>query len=73
MDEWIPISERLPDELVEVLYYYDRTEYDKGYAVGYYKKAGEYFTIDSDYVIDIHDVKAWMPLPKPYDCGKLKR
>lgn len=59
---WIPVSERLPKEGIEVLI---TTKWDN-------ITIGEMFC-DNDWVIyegttnaDIDDIKAWMPLPQPY-------
>lgn len=58
--DWIPCSERLPEEngsyIVTSMDYVDTFE-----AVF---EAGEWFSID--YCDDIKNVIAWMPLPEPY-------
>lgn len=63
---WIPCSERLPDEDVEVLVTDDaggvaNLELDK---VLRYEESGELFWLTSQ------NVTAWMPVPEPYKEGE---
>lgn len=66
VSEWIPCSERLPDERGQYLvttyayndyYYVDVLSFHKG----------KFYSTDSEWgdMVD-NDVVAWMPLPKPY-------
>ena len=63
-DEWIPVSERLPEE--------NKTVIASTYAVypeaRYTKENGWEWAYESgmDYWTELPDVTAWMPLPKPY-------
>ena len=60
--QWIPCSERLPEEKKEVLISADGdlyiAEYEIDHGKGYWNEVIEY-----GYVMG---VDAWMPLPKPY-------
>lgn len=66
--QWIPCSERLPEEGVSVLVYAERNAYD---GKGKFRKK----VIDIGWQVDGHwhidgcngvEGIAWMPLPKPY-------
>lgn len=59
-DEWIPCSERLPDETVEVLIYLYRDV-----PVIAWVESGRWCTQDFD-IAKEDEPEAWMPLPKPY-------
>lgn len=64
-DEWIPVSERVPEEDVDVL-----LQFPNSMAVGYIEDDWwSICTYDDMYSgLDEGDVKpiAWMPLPEPY-------
>lgn len=72
MSEWISVSERLPDEN-ERRKSYDRTKYASEFIVmieGATNPTTLYLTMDNYWKDDngvFYSVKAWMPLPKPYD------
>lgn len=65
--EWIPCSERLPedvqigDEYPTVIFCTKENTYAGFYE---YYLGGRWWAEDGDYVVD--DVIAWMPLPKPW-------
>ena len=69
--EWIPVSERLPDTDDEVLCWYEYYHWSQEkvlpeYGLGcYFKETKSWF----GEVANGHKVRviAWMPLPKPYD------
>lgn len=61
MAEWIPVSERLPQDGVEVLVSVDENSDDCGYHVCLYR-GGEYVRSESGYIFG---VTHWMPLPPP--------
>ena len=61
-NKWIPISERLPDKNVEVLV---TTEWDC-ITIGEMFSINDWFIHEGATNADIDDIKAWMPLPKPY-------
>ncbi len=69
MGIWIPTKERLPEEREEVLYWYDCNNHNRGFLVGFYEKDGSKFTVgfDDAYSMRLEYVKAWMPLPEPYE------
>ena len=64
---WIPVSERLPEENKTVMASVE------GYGVypeaRYTKEDGWEWAYESgaDYWEELDEVKAWMPLPKPYE------
>lgn len=60
--EWIPVSERLPEEKVEVL---ATTEWGSITIAERYS-ANDYFIYEGATNADEDDIIAWMPLPKPY-------
>lgn len=66
--EWIPVSERLPELLEDVLMCDNGADIRVGYyRKGHYADGREYFEWHS-YENDDYDFepKAWMPLPEPY-------
>ena len=62
-DKWIPVSERLPEENVEVLV---TTEWGSITIAERYS-ANDYFINDGATNADEDEIIAWMPLPKPYE------
>lgn len=64
--EWIPISERLPENGQSVLF----CDIDNDIMIGYHVKGrpDTHFSQDGTYE-DIKDVRAWMPLPERYKEG----
>lgn len=73
--QWIPVSERLPDSSKQVLVYarsvhYALAKYDEmREADGSYKK--QWVTFDAwKPFYTIKDVIAWVPLPAPYKGGE---
>lgn len=61
--EWIPVSERLPDDGRSVLF----CDIDNDIMVGYHVKGrpDTHFSQDGTYE-DMKNVRAWMPLPEQY-------
>lgn len=65
-DPWIPVSERLPEELEDVL-----VCTKSGYVTcGCYVNDYNYRCVDEDLFLNLGDVVAWMPLPKPWKGEK---
>ena len=74
--EWIPVSERLPDNETEVLFQY---EYGQLMRVGYhihdstiypfgYEDENEtgWYDSEDNFICGSDEVIAWIPLPEPY-------
>lgn len=59
--DWIPVTERLPEERGEYLITTTDGQVDKCFFIG---KGERYFFGMHEYVT------AWMPLPKPYEKGE---
>lgn len=69
---WIPVTERLPEDEVDVLIYSTDKNINKAYRR--YKPWTEnqmewlvFETLGYGYIYDDDEVLAWMPLPKPYE------
>lgn len=61
--EWIPVSERVPEDGEEVLCFLDSEEM----AVLFRRNDwGQYEWVDGGFATGSYDVIAWMPLPEPY-------
>lgn len=62
--KWIPVSERLPKDGQSVLF----CDIDDDIMLGYHVKGrpDTHFSQDGTFE-DIKNVRAWMPLPKPYE------
>lgn len=63
---WIPVSERLPEELKDVLVCTKRGYVTCGCCVNDYN----YRCVDNDFFLNLDGVVAWMPLPKPLKEGE---
>ena len=64
--EWIPCSDRLPEEKVEVLV----TTECGNITIAERYSANDYFINDGAATADEDEITAWMPLPKPYEGDK---
>lgn len=78
--QWIPVTERLPEEEVDVLvtrhFHSDNVLRKKGITEKYYVEVAnriddEWVSYSDEYKIrrHLHEVVAWMPLPKPWEGG----
>ena len=65
--QWIPVSERMPENGQYVLF----CDIDEDIMLGYHVKGrpDTHFSQDGSWD-DMKNVLAWMPLPKPYEGGK---
>ena len=82
--QWIPCSERLPEEDVEVLIsyrykegegdtshtYIDITTYGQMYFGGNKVGNHKHWRAPFEYFVSNYEVIAWMPLPEPYREGE---
>ena len=69
VQEWIPCSERLPNKSGDYLCTIPLDEVDTYTEVLTFHK-GRFYEDDDEWGATYHDdVLAWMPLPKPYECG----
>ena len=68
VNEWIPCSERLPENSENVLVQIDNLTIIEQYIAYFDKKKEVWFTQDYTYQFGCggHGVIAWMPLPEPY-------
>ena len=62
--EWIPCSERLPEDDIDVLATVDGGRYIAVYI--FHIKDGEWIDFDG-FVVDAAKVTAWQPLPEPWE------
>ena len=65
--EWVPVSERLPDYLEDILITFQKPNREPLVYRAVY--IGSKFTLDNGDVWNWNDpeIKAWMPLPLPYE------
>jgi hypothetical protein len=68
--EWIPCSERLPEENGKYLVCW-RGEWGVNICFAEYSKCGKYW-YDASEGSEYRGVTAWMPLPEPYKGGDEK-
>ena len=70
---WIPCSERLPADGMQVLFSADEKTHAGEFSIclntGFYDLA-EWNDEESDGYYHVYDVDAWMPLPEPYNDAK---
>lgn len=65
--EWIPVTEKLPEDGQSVLF----CDIDDDIMIGYHVKGrhATHFSQDGTYE-DMKNVRAWQPLPEPYKGGE---
>ena len=85
MSEWIPVSERLPEEDENVLVTVNFKGIERRHKNGWNERInpcfyveiasqieGHWMSYSDEYKVDknLHEVIAWMPLPKPYKAER---
>lgn len=65
MNEWIPVTERLPDDERKVLCCTATKKGTKNIVIGYYIQDSGYWACGMN-----SNVVAWMELPEPYEVTK---
>lgn len=63
VDEWVPCSERLPENIKTVLVTLKEMEQP---TIGWYGNIDGWRLSEKEFCCIEHEVIAWMPLPEPY-------
>lgn len=66
MSKWIPVTERLPEERVNVLCFFPQKDYGSNAEIDYREYHSDGFAMEFKFGKPTH----WMPLPEPPEAEK---
>lgn len=70
MNNWVPVSERLPKEFEKVLLSIKNMDGERIVEAGFYNSIGKYWELDIEVAVPAlcegEIVEAWQPMPEPW-------